>query len=187
MTGRLSGPVSVFGVSFSRTLPRSGTLSLFRDDFPLLGYFSFQERCPSDFRSLRLRRCGLRRPGSRFSDACPPPFCGCGACALWACPSRFGAFRLRRRGPFASPLCPAGVRPSPPCAACFGALRWEDSCFRGDFVSVCMPGVRRPESGSRTSPVSFWMSFSSGRSSSEQKAIAVPSCPARPVRPMRWT
>lgn len=187
MTGRLSGPVSVFGVSFSRTLPRSGTLSLFRDDFPLLGYFSFQERCPSDFRSLRLRRCGLRRPGSRFSDACPPPFCGCGACALWACPSRFGAFRLCRRGPFASPLCPAGVRSAAPCAACFGAACLEDSCFRGDFVSVCMPGVRRPESGSRTSPVSFWMSFSSGRSSSEQNAIAVPSCPARPVRPMRCT
>ena len=47
--------------------------------------------------------------------------------------------------------------------------------------------LRRPESGSRTSPVSFWMSFSSGRSSSEQNAIAVPSCPARPVRPMRCT
>ena len=31
MKGRLSGPVSVFGVSFSGTLPRSGTLPLFRD------------------------------------------------------------------------------------------------------------------------------------------------------------
>ena len=147
-----------------------------------------------------------------FSGALPFGFPVAASAAVRPAAARFAVFgrlssavlRLRRvcalglsfpfRGvspasarPFASPLCPAGVRPSPPCAACFGAAGWEDSCFRGDFVSVCMPGVRRPESGSRTSPVSFWMSFSSGRSSSEQKAIAVPSCPARPVRPMRWT
>ena len=37
------------------------------------------------------------------------------------------------------------------------------------------------------SPVSFWMSQRYSNSSSEQNDHAAPSCPARPVRPMRWT
>ena len=187
MTGRLSGPVSVFGVSFSGTLPRSGTLSLFRDDFPLLGYFSFQERCPSDFRSLRLRRCGLRRCGSRFSDACPPPFCGCGACALWACPSRF-------RG-----VSPASARPF--CISALSGRRPAVAALRGLLRCTPLGGflfprgfrvglhARREASGIGIEDKSgqFLDVFQQRAFVFRAKAIAVPSCPARPVRPMRCT
>lgn len=145
--------------------------------------------CPSGLLPPRLR---LRRRAGRAAASL-----SCGCCRPGSACRRFVARGFGRRELVPAVCClPASVRPDfvrvvfvrslflrllrPPVCAVSGF-------FPAGFFRLFCAGASSPESGSSSSPVSLRMSFSSGRSSSEQKAMACPSRPARPVRPMRWT
>ena len=95
--------------------------------------------------------------------------------------------------------CPASASRAGRCADLAPAFRagfgsWVRAGRCAAFCAGFRAGaaLRRAYSGTGpsvgiVSPVSFWMSQRYSNSSSEQNDHAAPSCPARPVRPMRWT
>ena len=115
------------------------------------------------FAALRVAFCSVLRAG-RCAGGCPASAYRAGRCADFAPAFRAGFGSWVRAGRCAA-FC-AGFRAG-------AALR---RAYSGTGPSV---GI--------VSPVSFWMSQRYSNSSSEQNDHAAPSCPARPVRPMRWT
>ena len=118
---------------------------------------------PGGFRGVAGAFCSVLRAG-RCAGCCPASASRAGRCADLAPAFRAGFGSWVRAGRCAA-FC-AGFRAG-------AALR---RAYSGTGPSV---GI--------VSPVSFWMSQRYSNSSSEQNDHAAPSCPARPVRPMRWT
>ena len=133
-----------------------------REVAPASGCAGFCADC-GVFAALRAAFCSVLRAG-RCAGCCPASASRAGRCADLAPAFRAGFGSWVRAGRCAA-FC-AGFRAG-------AALR---RAYSGTGPSV---GI--------VSPVSFWMSQRYSNSSSEQNDHAAPSCPARPVRPMRWT
>ena len=155
-------PAGSMGVPGAGRVPRLRRGRDGREVAPASGCAGFCADC-GVFAALRAAFCSVLRAG-RCAGCCPASASRAGRCADLAPAFRAGFGSWVRAGRCAA-FC-AGFRAG-------AALR---RAYSGTGPSV---GI--------VSPVSFWMSQRYSNSSSEQNDHAAPSCPARPVRPMRWT
>lgn len=147
-------------------------------------------------------RCGTRarlRRGRDGREVAPASGCAgfCADCGVFA--ALRAAFCSVLRAGRCAGCCPASASRAGRCADLAPAFRagfgsWVRAGRCAAFCAGFRAGaaLRRAYSGTGpsvgiVSPVSFWMSQRYSNSSSEQNDHAAPSCPARPVRPMRWT
>ena len=120
----------------------------------------------------------LRR-GRDGREVAPASGCAgfCADCGVFA--ALRAAFCSVLRAGRCAGCCPASASRAGRCAAFCAGFRAGAALRRAYSGTGPSVGI--------VSPVSFWMSQRYSNSSSEQNDHAAPSCPARPVRPMRWT
>ena len=128
---------------------------------------------PGAGRVPRLRR------GRDGREVAPASGCAgfCADCGVFA--ALRAAFCSVLRAGRCAGCCPASASRAGRCAAFCAGFRAGAALRRAYSGTGPSVGI--------VSPVSFWMSQRYSNSSSEQNDHAAPSCPARPVRPMRWT